>query len=121
MSLVFSPGAEADLEEIGDYIAMDSPARALAFVHELREQCQVLTQLPLAFPARDELAPGVRMMPYRRYLIFYRPIGREIRIERILHSATGRRAAVRGLVTERFGASLTRFRRSPHTSCNLAS
>lgn len=87
MNLVFSPAAESDLEEIGDYIAMDNPAQALAFVQELCEQCRVLTQLPLAFPAREELAPGLRMMPYRRYLIFYIPTGRAIRIERILHSA----------------------------------
>jgi toxin ParE1/3/4 len=87
MNLVFSPSAESDLEEIADYIAMDSPARALAFVQELREQCRVLTQLPQAFPAREGLAPGLRMMPYRRYLIFYRPAGGEVRIERILHSA----------------------------------
>jgi toxin ParE1/3/4 len=87
MKLVVSPLAEADLEEIGDYIAMDSPLRALAFVEELRAQCRVLAQLPLAFPAREELAPGSRVMPYRRYLIFYRPSGRDIRIERILHGA----------------------------------
>ena len=70
MSLVFSPLAESDLEEIGDYIAMDNPARAIEFIEELRDQCRILTQLPLAFPAREEIAPGLRVMPYRRYLIF---------------------------------------------------
>ncbi len=31
MKLVFSPKAADDLEEIGDYIARDNPARALSF------------------------------------------------------------------------------------------
>jgi toxin ParE1/3/4 len=37
--LVFSPRAEADLEEIGDYIARDNPARAISFLDELRAHC----------------------------------------------------------------------------------
>ena len=32
MSLVFSPLAESDLEDIGDYIAMDNPTRAIEFI-----------------------------------------------------------------------------------------
>jgi plasmid stabilization system protein ParE len=35
MSVFFSVQAEADLECIADYIAADSPARALSFVSEV--------------------------------------------------------------------------------------
>ncbi len=39
MQCVFSPLAELDLEEIGDYIARDNPSRAVSFIREIREQC----------------------------------------------------------------------------------
>lgn len=35
MRLHFTPQAEIDLEEIGDYIALDNPARAVTFIQEV--------------------------------------------------------------------------------------
>ena len=87
MRLIFAPLALADLEEIGDYIALDNPPRALSFIRELRAQCRKLLDNPLAFPARDDLAPGLRVLPHGQYLIFYRPMDTTVRIERILHGA----------------------------------
>lgn len=40
MRLELSPLAEADLEAIGDDIALDSPGNALRFVRGMRDQCQ---------------------------------------------------------------------------------
>ncbi len=87
MRLILAPLALADLEEIGDYIALDNPPRALSFVRELRAQCRKILDNPLAFPAREDLAPGLRVLPCGHYLIFYRPMDSTIRIERILHGA----------------------------------
>lgn len=87
MRLVFSPLAAADLEEIGDYIRADSPARALSFVHELRAQCAKLLKAPMAYPERADLSEGLRMMAHRRYLIFYTIHPDQLRIERVLHGA----------------------------------
>lgn len=39
MRLELSPQAQADLEAIGDYIALDSPDNALRFICGMREQC----------------------------------------------------------------------------------
>ena len=36
---------------------------------------------------RDELAPGVRSLPFGRYVIFYLPLHDEIDVVRVLHSA----------------------------------
>ena len=36
MTCLFTETAEADLEAIADYIALDNPARALTFVTDLR-------------------------------------------------------------------------------------
>ena len=40
MTVVFSPVAETDLEEIGDYVALDNPRRAVTFVREIRDPMQ---------------------------------------------------------------------------------
>src|SRR6266481_2833266 len=87
MRLIFAPLATADLEEIGDYIALDNPHRALSFIRELGAQCRKIPDNTLAFPVREDLAPGLRVLPYGQYLIFYRPMDATVRIERILHGA----------------------------------
>jgi toxin ParE1/3/4 len=46
MRFRFSRRAEADLEEIADYIARDSPTRAASFVQELRARCRQLSEFP---------------------------------------------------------------------------
>lgn len=73
MKLVFTEEARRDLLGIGDWIAQDSPARALSFVGELRAHCLTL----LDQPRSHRLVPrweamGVRRAIHGRYLIFYR-------------------------------------------------
>ncbi len=46
MQIELSPLAEADLESIGDYIALDSPGNALRFILSLRDQCQKIALHP---------------------------------------------------------------------------
>ncbi|MBL6945439.1 MAG: type II toxin-antitoxin system RelE/ParE family toxin [Rhodospirillales bacterium] len=87
MTVVFSPLAERDLEEIGDHIARDNPRRALSFIMEIRDRCREIEATPHAAPLRDEIMPGARMIVHGNYLIFYRAMNREIRIERVLHGA----------------------------------
>lgn len=70
MNCVFSPLAERDIEEIGDYIARDAPYRAVSFIREIREQCFNIIAKPEAAPLRPELGEGIRMVPFGRYLIF---------------------------------------------------
>lgn len=88
MRLVVLPLAKADLVEIGDYIATDNPARASTFVAEI--EAMIFGQIakgPASFPARDDLAPGLRVARHGRYLIFFVLDARQIAIVRILHSA----------------------------------
>ncbi|MCG1039597.1 MULTISPECIES: type II toxin-antitoxin system RelE/ParE family toxin [Burkholderiaceae] len=85
------PDAEADLEAIGDYIARDNPHRALSFVHELRDKCLSLANIPLAFPLVPRYQDhGVRHRVHGSYQIFYRIIGQPaecIDVIHVLHSA----------------------------------
>jgi toxin ParE1/3/4 len=87
MNLLFSPAAEADLEDIALYIAADDPVRALGFVEELEAACAILAEHPRAGMARPEVGAGLRSKPYRRYVIYYRVAEEAVRIERILHGA----------------------------------
>lgn len=66
--LSFAPIARNDLEAIGLYIAEDNPERALTFVAELEEAAQRAAERPQTFPAREDLAPGLRKITYGRYL-----------------------------------------------------
>lgn len=86
--LVVLPAARADLIEIGDFIALDDPARARSFVAEI--EAVIVEQIaarPGSFPARDDLAPGLRSARHRRYLIFFAHTDDRIEIVRILHGA----------------------------------
>src|SRR5689334_342768 len=82
-----SPRAVADLDEIGDYIARDNPDRAASFVGELEDACRHIADNPQAYPSRSDLAPDVKMAVHTNYLIFFRLLRNEIRVERILHGA----------------------------------
>jgi toxin ParE1/3/4 len=87
MSVIFSPEAEADLQQIGDYIAEDNPRRAASFVQELVEHAVRIMDAPLAHPRRDDLAPGLLMAVHRSYLILFRIEAKRVEIARIVHGA----------------------------------
>lgn len=85
--LGFAPAARDDLDAIALYIAEDNPERALTFVAELETKAGQAAERPESFPARDELAPGLRSIVHDRYLLFFRELDHEVRIERVLHGA----------------------------------
>jgi len=88
MDVVVSAKAEADLQEIGDWIARDNPIRAASFVRELRTACATLADMPRAFPVLPRRAEsGIRRKPYRSYLIFYSVGGKRVEILHVLHGA----------------------------------
>lgn len=87
MKLVISPRAALDLEEIGDYIARDNPSRAVSFIREIELQCRKIAKRPTAFVVRDDIFPGIRMLPHRKYLILFRITQKTVRIERVVHGA----------------------------------
>jgi toxin ParE1/3/4 len=81
------PLAEADLDEIWDYIAEDSSERASNFLRKLYAKIQTLDANPNIGRKRDELLPGLRSFPYGNYVIFYLPIENGIEIVRVLQSS----------------------------------
>ncbi|MDP2761117.1 MAG: type II toxin-antitoxin system RelE/ParE family toxin [Sideroxyarcus sp.] len=85
--LDFSILARKDLLDIARYIARDNPQNARNFVIDLRQQCALLSKQPGLGVARIDLAEGLRMLPYGRYLIFFSATEFGILVERVLHSA----------------------------------
>lgn len=87
MGVLFTPLAETDLEEIGDYIAQDNPTRALTFVQEIRAQCQRISKSPMAYRARPELGDSIRSFALGNYVILYQADASDVLIIRVLHGA----------------------------------
>jgi plasmid stabilization system protein ParE len=86
--VVLTQQAESDFERIADYIAADSPNRALTFIRELRASCEALAE----FPAANPLVPryecyGVRRRVHGAYLIFYRIGVESVDVLHVLHGA----------------------------------
>lgn len=85
--LVILPAAQADLIEIGDFIAQDNPGRALTFLAEIEAKMYQAAERPESFPARDDVRAGLRSARHGRYLIFFLDAGAEVQVVRVLHGA----------------------------------
>ena len=85
--VILSDEAIGDLTEIGDYIAAQNPSRAASYIGELYDKAQNIGTAPLAYPKRDDLAPGLRMAIHDLYVILFRVKARSVEIVRILHGA----------------------------------
>ncbi|MDZ4842141.1 MAG: type II toxin-antitoxin system RelE/ParE family toxin [Hyphomicrobium aestuarii] len=92
LNLVVSATAKNDLAEIWAYIAEDSPKAATSFVSSLEAKFQPLLQFPGMGTPRDQLAPGLRALPYKNYVIYYMSTDDHIIIVRVVHGARDIRA-----------------------------
>ena len=81
------PRAALDIEEIGLYIAQDSPDAALRIVNRLYALFQILAENPMMGQSREHLAPDLRSFSMGRYLIFYRPMENGIEVVRVLNAS----------------------------------
>lgn len=88
MIVIISVEAENDLEAIGDYIAKDSPDRAIRFIRELRDNCLALAAVPHGFPIVSRYESlGIRKRTHGNYLIFYRVSSEKLTVIHVLHGA----------------------------------
>jgi plasmid stabilization system protein ParE len=89
-SLRYLPIAQDDLISIFDWIAQDSPNRALLFVEKLDKLIGLLEKQPLL--GREPRHPKLKEYGYRiliidSYLIFYLLRKKTIEIHRIIHAS----------------------------------
>jgi toxin ParE1/3/4 len=88
LKVVFTQAALADLQDIGDYIASAAPARAAAFVRELRDIGLRIGLAPRGYPVvRHQGGRETRMRSHKRHLIFYHAEPDQVAIIRIIHGA----------------------------------
>jgi toxin ParE1/3/4 len=84
--VTFTAFAASDLDAIDDYIARDSPDRAIAWVRSIRKRCEELAEMPERGPQREDIGPGIRALVFeRRAVIAYRIEAQTVRIVRIFY------------------------------------
>lgn len=83
--LRFSASSRADLAEIWERIAADSPRTANAVHERLHLKCAQLMTQPLAGHRRDDVKRGLRSLSSDGYVIFYRYVADEVRVSRVVH------------------------------------
>jgi toxin ParE1/3/4 len=66
------PRAEADLLEVWQFIATDSPRAADRLLDRIEARCRLLADNPRLGRARPEIAPDARAWVVGRYPILYR-------------------------------------------------
>ena len=89
-TLRYLPVSQDDLGEIFDFIAQDSPNRALSFVEKLDKRIGRLEQHPLLgrIPRHPKLREyGYPVLIVESYLIFYIIRGQTIEIHRVVHGS----------------------------------
>jgi addiction module RelE/StbE family toxin len=86
--VIFANEAKADLKEIGDYIAQNDPHRAISFIEEMIDCCEMLELRPHAYAIVPRFAHlGFRKRTFGNYLIFYRVLDGQVEVARILNAA----------------------------------
>jgi plasmid stabilization system protein ParE len=85
MRLRLSPCIPADLEEIVDYIALDSPRQAARVLRLLSERMKEIAKHPQIYRLRPEIGAEARLATVGNYVILFRIRHDAVRIERVVH------------------------------------
>ena len=83
MEIKWSPSSIDRLEEIGKFIAKDSPAHAVSFVDTLLESVERLKEFPLSGALVQE-NPAFRQIVVQGYRIIYRQREKSIEIVTVI-------------------------------------
>jgi len=85
MRLEFSRFVETDLEAIADFIAEDSPERAIRFIREIWHAILKIGEQPYLYQLRPEIGEEARLAVVGRYVVLFRVVGDVVRIERVVY------------------------------------
>ena len=89
-SVRYLPIAQDDLISIFDWIAKDSPGRALSFIEKIDQRIGVLSKSPRLgrIPRNIRLREyGYRVLILDSYLVFYKLRNQVVEIHRIVHAS----------------------------------
>ena len=99
-TLIISPRAEEDLEEIWNFSASRDAEAADRLINNIISQFDHLLAYPEAGRARHDLLVNLRSFPIKSYLIFYQPTDDGIEIFRVLHGSRDIQQAFDEMVDE---------------------
>ncbi len=88
MTVSYSPTARRDLAGMHAFVWTESKSREVAdrFLSRLLVASDKLATLPMRYPVYSHRR-GTRMMPFENYIIFYKVVGDEVRIQHVRHAA----------------------------------
>ncbi len=86
-TLIVTPLAEEDLEEIWSFAAERDVEAADRLIDEITGRFDHLLAYPEAGRARHKLLVNLRSLPVKRYVIFYQPTEDGVEIFRVLHGS----------------------------------
>jgi toxin ParE1/3/4 len=96
MRLCVIKSARRDLDAIYDYWAERAgPDIAQSLIYSITDLFALIADYPYIGRNHDEIAPGVRVFPTDKYLIYYRKDRSVINIIHILHGAQDQTRAFR--------------------------
>lgn len=88
LPVVYRQDAGTDLDSIFIYLVEQgaNPGIARGFVARIKARCEGIGNLPEGYPARPDLGPGIRIVPFERSaIILYRPTDTAVEIVRIFY------------------------------------
>jgi plasmid stabilization system protein ParE len=85
MHLELSRFVESDLDAIAEFIAADSPRRAIAFIQEIRAKFALIAREPLLYQLRPDIGEQARLAGVGNYAILFRIVAGVVRIERVVY------------------------------------
>ena len=87
MRVVVTAPAEADLEGVFDYIALDSARNARKYTDELRRKIRAIGRAPRIHPLREGLRPGLRTVAHGSHVIVFRIADNVVEVLGVIHGA----------------------------------
>lgn len=85
LEVVYSDRSLTDIEEVLAFIATDNPPAARRWLGEIQRRVDLIGEYPEIGVERHDVAPGLRIHPYRRSVIAYIIEKERVRIIRVLH------------------------------------
>ena len=94
MEVIWSKAALQKVEEIGSFIARDSPPAASKFIDQLILSVHRLSRHPLSGPVVPENV-AFRQIVFKKYRIIYRVMGKTIQIVTVISPGLDSQKALR--------------------------
>jgi toxin ParE1/3/4 len=86
LKLVISPAAQQDLRDIHQFsLRTWGQAQSSEYLAQIKEQFWTLSTQPHIGVERPELAQGLRSIPVKNHILFYRVQNQQLEIVRVLH------------------------------------